>query len=170
MLEAFLRLTQPSETVEVDGILEATRSVVEGEVAHLALDASAVDRDRPRCGSECTDDGGERAIAELDVHHLGEDRLFPGLVAVPGLLAPRLARRGVQLAVTPVAEGAVALEAAATQAAQQATEEINPRGVAGPPPWVLARRTSSTRAHSSSDTGGSERQGAGLRVSSRPRR
>ena len=36
----------------------------------------------------------------------------------------------------------------------------------GPPPRVLARRTSSTRAHSSSETGGSQRHGAGLRVSS----
>jgi hypothetical protein len=39
----------------------------------------------------------------------------------------------------------------------------------GPPPCVLARRTSSTRAHRSSETGGSKRQGAGRRVSLGPR-
>ncbi len=144
--------------------------MVEGEVAHLALDASAVDRDRPRCGSECTDDGGDRAIAELDVRHLGEDRLLPRLVAVPGLLAPRLARRGVELAVTPVAEGAVALEAAATHAAQQATEEIDPRGLAGSAALGLGAPNVFDAIHSSSDAGGFERQGAGLRVSLRLRR
>ncbi len=39
----------------------------------------------------------------------------------------------------------------------------------GPPPCVLARRTSSTRAQRSSETGGSKRQGAGRRVSLGPR-
>ena len=60
------------------------------------------------------------------------DRLLPRLVAVARLRAPRLARRGVELAVTPVAEGAVAFEAAATEAGQQATEEFDPRGTLRP--------------------------------------
>jgi hypothetical protein len=37
----------------------------------------------------------------------------------------------VELAVTPVGEGAVALETAAADAGQQATEKIDPRGLAG---------------------------------------
>lgn len=62
------------------------------------------------------------------------------------MLATRLAQRGVQLALTPVGKGAVALEASSADAGQQATEEIDPGRLVLSPPFVLVRRTSSTRA------------------------
>jgi len=43
------RLTQAPQTLEVHVILEAARRVVQREVSHLALDASAINGDWPGC-------------------------------------------------------------------------------------------------------------------------
>jgi hypothetical protein len=87
-LEALLRLAERSEPVEVDAILKPASGVIEREIAHLPVDASSVERDRPGSGSEGADDGADRLVVELEARHLGEDGLLPRLVAVPRLLAP----------------------------------------------------------------------------------
>ena len=145
--------------------------MVQREVADLALNSRAVDRNRPGCGCEGSDDRRDRAIVEVNSRHLGEDRLLPRLVAVPSLLTPRRARGRVELAVTAVGEGAVAFEAAATHAGQQTTEEVDPRALAGSaalrlgPPDVLYPRPPTARL-----TPAGSRHGAGLQVSWRLRR
>jgi len=80
--------------------------LLEGELAHLAIDPGAVERHRPWRATERGDHGPDGRNVELDPLDLPEDRLLPRLVAVAGLRAPRVAwpRRSL-----PQFQGGVAL-------------------------------------------------------------
>ena len=132
-LSAVLHLAQRPEALEVGAILEAACRVVENEVAHLPLEASSVEIDRPQGRAERADHGVDRPLVELDARDLGEDRQLPGLVAVAGPRAPSLAGRGVQPAVTAIGEGAIAPQPTAAGAGEEAAQQIGAAGLARSP-------------------------------------
>ncbi|HWP63892.1 MAG TPA: hypothetical protein VNO86_10525 [Candidatus Binatia bacterium] len=100
--------------------------MVEGELADLAVDPGAVESDRTWCSPERCDHGPDRGVVELDPGDLPEDRLLPRLVAVAGLLTPRVAWARVELPMASVSERPVALESPAASAEEQPAEQVHP--------------------------------------------
>jgi hypothetical protein len=66
--------------LRLDGILKPSSGVIEREIAHLPVDASSVERDRPGSGSEGAQDCADRLVV-ASRPAMGEDGLLPRLVA-----------------------------------------------------------------------------------------
>ena len=137
--------------------------------ADLALDPRLVERDRTRPRAEAGNDGRDGRVVELDPLELRQDRHLPHFVAESGALAPFRARVRVGLAVAAVGDRPIALYPASADALNEALEESPGRRASVPLRGccVAARRP---EPRGSSETGGVDRHGAGLRDSWRLRR
>ena len=78
LLDLGQRRTQLLQAREVGLVADPTPDVVEGKLAHLALDPRTVDGDgSDRVGAQRCDHSGDHPVVELDAAELGEDWALP---------------------------------------------------------------------------------------------
>ena len=99
--------------------------MLEGEIAHLALDPGAVDSHGAPGATERRDDPGDDSVIKLDPANLGEHGCLPCFVGQARPPAPVDARLRMELAMAAVGERPVVAEAPTTHAFEEAREEVH---------------------------------------------